>query len=51
MDDNLLNSLSKALMGEAESLKEITKLKETLAKNMGVQEFDATKRSLTTWDI
>ena len=50
LDDNLLTALSKTMMGEVDSLKEITKLKETLAKDMGIKTFDASKRSLTTWE-
>tara|TARA_Y100000310_G_C20178694_1_gene577081 strand:+ start:35 stop:190 length:156 start_codon:yes stop_codon:yes gene_type:complete len=50
LDESLLAALSKTMMGEVESLKEMTKLKEALAKDMGIKTFDATKRSLTTWE-
>tara|TARA_Y100001938_G_C8083742_1_gene430674 strand:- start:1484 stop:1642 length:159 start_codon:yes stop_codon:yes gene_type:complete len=51
VDNDLLSSLSKTMMGEVESLKEMTKLKEILAKEMGIKQFDATKRSIQTWEL
>ena len=48
LEDSLADALSKSIMGEVESLKELTKLKEQLAKDMGVSITDASKRTLTT---
>ena len=50
LDESLLNALSKSIMGEADSLKEMTKLKEQLAKDICLGVTDASKRSLTTWE-
>jgi len=48
LDDSLADALSKSVMGEVDSLKDITKLKEQLAKDMGFSVTDASRRTLTT---
>ena len=48
LDDSLADALSKSVMGEVDSLKDLTKLKEQLIKNMGFTSTDASTRSLTT---
>ena len=47
-NNNLLEALSKSMMGEVDSLKEVAKLKEGLIKDLGFGITDASMRSLTT---